>query len=249
MSTQDTPSEPAPATGALLDCTDVTRTYQQGGDSGSWFGSSESAPVVRALDSVSLTVSSGELVGIAGPSGSGKSTLLHLLAGLDTPTSGSVTVCGTATEACSSRERTRLRLDHIGVVFQRFHLFSALSARANVALPLVERGVGKRERRQRATELLDAVGLGDRLDHKPGRLSGGERQRVAIARALSTDPDVLIADEPTGELDTETGVAVLDLLDELRTDGDRAVVLASHDEPTLARADRIVRLRDGSRVE
>ena len=249
MSTQEIPPEPAAAASALLECTAVTRTYQQGGDTGSWLRSSEEAPVVRALDSVSLSVPAGEFVGIAGPSGSGKSTLLHLLAGLDTPTSGTVTVCGTETGQCSRRELTRLRLDHIGVVFQRFHLFSALSARANVALPLVERGVQKRDRRRRATELLEAVGLGDRTDHKPGRLSGGERQRVAIARALSTDPDVLIADEPTGELDTDTGMAVIDLLDELRADGDRAVVLASHDEPTLDRADRTVRLRDGSRVE
>lgn len=244
-------TNPSPTTGsrpALVECRDVGRRYQRGGGSG-WFGGRDDVPTVVALESVSLSVDRGDFLGISGPSGSGKSTLLHLLAGLETPTSGTVRLCGTDIETSSARERTRLRLDHVGIVFQRFHLFPALSARANVALPLIERGVSKRERRDRATQLLERVGLGDRVGHKPSRLSGGEQQRVAIARALATNPDVLIADEPTGELDTETGLAVVDLLDDLRTDGDRVVILASHDAPTLDRTDRVIRLRDGQRVE
>jgi putative ABC transport system ATP-binding protein len=222
----------------------VSREYVRGDDS--LFGRS-SGPTVTALDGVSLAVERGEMVGVAGPSGSGKSTLLHLLAALDTPSRGTVTLAGVDVSDRSARERTRLRLDHVGIVFQRFHLLPSLSARANVALPLVERGVPTRERRSRAAELLDRVGLADRADHRPGALSGGEQQRVAIARALVTEPDLLVADEPTGELDTETGDRVLSLMADLATD--HAVVLASHDEQVLDRADRVVRLRDGRRVD
>jgi putative ABC transport system ATP-binding protein len=198
---------------------------------------------VTALDGVSLSIFPGEFVGVAGPSGSGKSTLLHLLAGLDTPTEGAVHLDGTDTGSLSERGRARLRLETVGIVFQHFHLLPSLSARANVALPLVERGVGKRARHQRASDLLEEVGLGDRLGHKPGELSGGEQQRVAIARALATDPALLIADEPTGELDSTTGETVLDLLS--ATASDRAVVVASHDETVLRKTDRVIRLRDG----
>lgn len=201
---------------------------------------------VTALSGVSLRVARDEVVGIAGPSGSGKSTLLHLLAGLDTPTEGAVRLAGQDTAGLSGHARTRLRLDHVGLVFQRFYLLPALSARANVALPLVERGIGRQTRRDRAEQLLDQIGLGDRSDHKPTALSGGEQQRVAIARALVTDPDVIIADEPTGELDTKTGKTVLEALTQ-RGD-DTAVVLASHDASALTQTDRVVRLRDGRRV-
>ncbi len=190
-----------------------------------------------------MAVTPGEILGIAGPSGSGKTTLLHLLAALDTPTSGTVSVAGTDTATLSERGRARLRLEHVGVVFQRFHLLPALSARANVALPLVELGWSKRDRRERATELLERVGLADRTDHRPGELSGGERQRVAIARALATDPELVVADEPTGELDTATSERVLDLLASLGED--TGVVIASHDGQALDRADRLLRLRDG----
>jgi putative ABC transport system ATP-binding protein len=224
-------------------CEGVTREY--GGGSGRLGRGAR--PTVRALADVSLAVERGEFVGVAGPSGSGKSTLLHLLAALDTPTAGTVRLDGQETTALSSRERARLRLDGVGVVFQRFHLLGALSARANVAVPLIERGTGRRDRRERAESLLDELGLADRAGHVPGRLSGGERQRVAIARALVTDPAVVVADEPTGELDTETGERVLDVLAE--TADDRAVILASHDDRALARADRVVRLRDGRRVD
>lgn len=225
------------ATSAVM-CTEVTREYVDGGRI---IGSG--GPTVTALDKVSLSVAAGEVVGIKGPSGSGKSTLLHLLAGLDTPTAGTITIRGTDITALGGREQTRFRRDNIGMVFQRFHLLPALTARENVALPLVQAGVKRRTRRDRASELLAAVGLGDRERHRPGALSGGEQQRVAIARALVADPAVVIADEPTGELDRDTGEQVLDLLTEISDT--RAVVVASHDEYTLKRTDRVISLLDG----
>jgi len=158
---------------------------------------------------------------------------------------GSVSFDGTDLSSLSDRARTRHRLDHVGIVFQHFHLLDSLSARANVALPLVELGRPKSERRERASDLLEAMGLGDRITHRPTQLSGGEQQRVAIARALVTEPDLVIADEPTGELDTETGERVLTRFREVATELNAAVVIASHDEPTLAIADRLVRMRDG----
>lgn len=200
---------------------------------------------MTALESVSCEITPGSVVGVAGPSGSGKSTLLHLLAGLDTPTAGEIQIYGTALQELSSRERTAFRRAHIGMVFQRFHLLPALTAVENVAVPLVQAGESRSKRRSRATELLDAVGLDGRHNHRPGSLSGGEQQRVAIARALAADPAVVIADEPTGELDRETGEQVLDVLTDIATD--RAVVIASHDEYTLSRTDRVIELRDGRR--
>jgi putative ABC transport system ATP-binding protein len=152
-------------------------------------------------------------------------------------------VAGRETHALSEQQRARLRLDNVGIVFQHFYLLPSISARANVALPLIELGVGKQSRRTRAEKLLHRVGLGDRTEHKPGELSGGEQQRVAIARALATDPNVLIADEPTGELDTDTGEQIISVLAE-HTDG-RAVIVASHDERVLAQTDRVIRLQDG----
>lgn len=231
---------------SLVECVDLTRQYTLGGDDGSWlgFGSSDS-PTVTALDDVTLSIQRGEIVGCAGPSGSGKSTLLHLLAGLDTPTSGTVSFDDTDLSSLSTRARTQHRLDHVGIVFQHFHLLDSLSARANVALPLVELGRPKGERQQRASELLEAMGLESRITHRPAQLSGGEQQRVAIARALVTNPDLVVADEPTGELDTETGTQVLTRFRKVATERDTAVVIASHDEPTLAIADRLVRMQDG----
>lgn len=229
---------------AVVECSNVTRKYERGGG-GSWwpFGGGGDHPTVTALSNVSATIQRGEFVGLSGPSGSGKSTLIHLLAGLDTPTSGTVTLAGKDVADLSQKELTRLRLEQVGIVFQRFHLLPSLSARANVALPLVERGIPKAERRERAGDLLERVGLGDRQTHRPGELSGGEQQRVAVARALAGDPLVVFADEPTGELDTDTGRTILELLAELAAD--RAVVLASHDERALDRTDRVIRLVDG----
>jgi len=206
-------------------------------------GRGKAATEVTALDGVSAAVSRGELVGIAGPSGSGKSTLLHLLAALDKPTTGRVDIDGTDTAELGEKARGRLRRDHIGIVFQRFHLLPALTAQQNVALPFIEWGVGKRERRDRSERLLQQVGLGDRLTHRPAELSGGEQQRVAVARALAGEPDLLIADEPTGELDSAAGANVLDLLAEVSEE--RAVIVASHDQAVLDRVDRTIRLRDG----
>lgn len=224
-------------------CRDVIRTYNQ---QSSWLSRTDGRQVT-ALDGVSLSIGRGEVVGIKGPSGSGKSTLLHLIAGLDIPTEGSVSLEGDDTTALSGRKRTRLRLQRVGLVFQRFYLLPSLSARQNIALPLVEQGVGRRTRRRRADGLLEQVGLADRAAHRPHALSGGEQQRVALARALVTDPAIVVADEPTGELDTETGAQILDLL--ARADEDRAVVIASHDERALDRADRVIRLLDGERVD
>ena len=228
---------------SVVACESVSRVY--GKDGGRFSRSTRS---VVALDSVSVDISAGEFVCINGASGSGKSTLLHLLAGLDTPTEGRVVLRGTDLGSCSRRERVRCRRDSVGIVFQRFHLLPSLSARGNVALPLVEQGVGKRERRRRATELLERVGLGERSAHKPGQLSGGEQQRVAIARALVTEPSLIVADEPTGELDTETGTSVLELLCELPGEN-RAVVVASHDPTVADVADRRIQLRDGRVVD
>jgi len=243
--TSNNPSTPVPTDpDPIVTCSNVTRTFTRGGDGG-WLGrrSRGDAETVTAVADVSLNVFPGELIGLAGPSGSGKSTLLHLLAGLDTPTSGTVTLAGTKTDSVSSRQRTRLRLEHVGIVFQHFHLLPSLSARANVAVPLVEHGYSKQQRRERAEKLLAQVGLGDRTHHRPAELSGGEQQRVAIARALVSDPALLIADEPTGELDSDTGEQVLDLLAAVATD--RAVVVASHDQQALDRMQQLVRLRDG----
>jgi len=233
----------------LVRCNSVSREYTLGGNHRQWFSQNTDSPTVDALSNVDLSIFRGEIVGCAGPSGSGKSTLLHLLAGLDTPTSGTIWFDETNVAMLSPRERTRHRLDHVGIVFQHFHLLDSLSARANVALPLVELGRAKNERRKKATELLDAMGLDDRITHRPPQLSGGEQQRVAIARALITEPDLVVADEPTGELDTQTGERVLTRFRKLAGELDTAVVLASHDEPTLDIADRLIRMRDGQITE
>ena len=240
----------AQSTSPLVECRALSRSYALGTEKSGFFGwGSSDTPRVTALDNVDLTVNRGEIIGCAGPSGSGKSTLLHLLAGLDTPTSGTVSFDGETLNSLSQQARTRHRLDHVGIVFQHFHLLESLSARANVALPLVELGRPKSERRERATELLEAMGLGDRITHRPTQLSGGEQQRVAIARALVTEPDLVIADEPTGELDTQTGEQVLSRFRDVAQQLNTAVVIASHDEPTLAIADRLVRMRDGKIID
>jgi putative ABC transport system ATP-binding protein len=232
----------------LVLCDSVVRTYERGSQSWwrRWRHDEETVPTVTALDGVDLAIDRGDRVGLSGPSGSGKTTLLHLLAGVDTPTEGSVIVDGTDLATLSAGKRTRFRLETIGVVYQHFHLLESLSARANVALPLVERGVPKGARRERAETLLEQVGLGDRSGHRPTQLSGGEQQRVAIARALATDPALLVADEPTGELDSSTAEQVLDVL--TGVSDDRTVVIASHDDQALEYTDRVIRLADGVRA-
>jgi len=212
--------------------TDVSRTYELDGVS------------VPALRGVSLTVAAGDYLAIVGASGSGKSTLMHLLGGLDRPTGGTLVIGGRDVATLSPPEMARLRNETIGFVFQSFHLLTRTTARDNVALPLVYRGTGRRERRARAGEMLERVGLAHRMDHRPNQMSGGEQQRVAIARALVTGPSVLLADEPTGNLDTTTGQSVLALLESLNADG-VAVVLVTHDREVAQRAHRQIVMRDG----
>ena len=199
---------------------------------------------VTALRGVSLTVAAGEYVAIVGPSGSGKSTLLTLLGGLDLPSAGSVAILGTSLSALPDQALTRLRLERIGFVFQRFHLLPVLTARENVELPMAEMGVSRATRRARAEELLAYVGLAARAGHRPTQLSGGEMQRVAIARALANRPAILLADEPTGELDAATGREILALFRRLHADGTTLVVV-THDERVTSEANRVVRMLDG----
>ena len=200
---------------------------------------------VPALRGVDLEVARGELVALAGPSGSGKTTLLNLLGGLDVPDGGAVLLDGRDLGALGEGERTRLRRHRLGFVFQTFNLVPVLSARENVEYPLWIAGVGAAERRRRAEAALGAVGLGERGNHRPDQLSGGERQRVAVARALVHQPLAVLADEPTGNLDSHNGQLVLDLLLRWNAESGATVVVATHDPAVLARLPRRVRLRDG----
>jgi putative ABC transport system ATP-binding protein len=199
---------------------------------------------VHALRGLSLNVVEGEFVAVMGPSGCGKSTLLHLLGCIEPPTAGEVFFRGQSVSRLSEAERSRLRLRSIGFVFQRFFLLPMLTAEENVALPMIEAGVPRAERTVRARELLEYVGLGERLRHKPSQLSGGEMQRVAIARALANRPSLLLADEPTGELDAATGAQIAALFRRLNADG-MCLVLVTHNADLAAAAGRLVRMRDG----
>jgi putative ABC transport system ATP-binding protein len=199
---------------------------------------------VQALRGVSLTVRQGEYVAIVGPSGSGKSTLLQMIGGIDMPSSGTVEILGTSLEALSDRELTRLRLTTLGFIFQRFHLLPVLTAQENVELPMAEAGVPRATRRERAAELLGYVGLAHRARHRATQLSGGEMQRVAIARALANRPALLLADEPTGELDATTGQEILALFRRLNKGG-ATLVVVTHDEHLSGQADRVVHMLDG----
>jgi putative ABC transport system ATP-binding protein len=203
---------------------------------------------VAALRGVSLRIDAGEYIGVVGPSGCGKSTLLHVLGVVDVPSSGEVLFDDRDVRALSDAARSGLRLREIGFIFQRFFLLPMLSAAENVELPQAEAGVGRAERRARTRELLEYVGLSSRATHRPAELSGGEMQRVAIARALANRPRLLLADEPTGELDQATGQQIVELIDRLHADG-MAVVVVTHDPAVAARAARLVRMRDGQIVE
>jgi putative ABC transport system ATP-binding protein len=203
--------------------------------------------VVHAVRGVSLEIERGSYSAIVGPSGCGKSTLLHLLGGIDTPSSGAVEILGTSLGALSDGQLTRLRLLRLGFVFQRFHLLPVLSARENVELPMAEAGLGTRERRARALELLAYVGLEGRSNHRATQLSGGEMQRVAIARAMANQPAILLADEPTGELDARTGQEILDLFRKLNQDG-MTLVVVTHDERLALEAGRRIHMLDGEIV-
>jgi putative ABC transport system ATP-binding protein len=199
---------------------------------------------VHALRGVSLEVRAGEYVAVAGPSGSGKSTLLQLIGGIDVPSAGTVEIMGTRLDTLSDSRLTRLRLTRLGFVFQRFHLLPVLTAQENVELPMAEAGMAARDRRARARELLAYVGLEHRAAHRATQLSGGEMQRVAIARALANRPALLLADEPTGELDARTGEEILTLFRRLNQDGTTLVVV-THDENLASEAGRVIHMRDG----
>jgi len=203
---------------------------------------------VHALQGVSLDVQAGDYVAIVGPSGCGKSTLLNMIGVIDSPTSGMVEIAGRRVDAMSDREATSFRLLNIGFVFQRFYLMPILSALENVALPMAEAKVPRDERQERAAQLLGYVGLGNRGRHRPSELSGGEQQRVAIARGLANRPVLLLADEPTGELDASTGAEIISLFQRLNADG-TTIVVVTHDEDLASAARRKIHMRDGKVVD
>ena len=216
----------------LLIARDLRRDYHMGGE------------LVHAVRGVSLDVDDGDYLAVVGPSGCGKSTLLNLLGGIDRPSGGSVEIAGERIDRMRDADATRFRLLRVGFVFQRFYLMPALTALENVELPLAEARVARRDRVERARELLSYVGLGTRLDHRPAQLSGGEQQRVAIARALANRPRVLLADEPTGELDAHTGADMITLLGQVNRDG-TTIIVVTHDEDLAGAAKRVVHMRDG----
>lgn len=216
---------------SVISATDAVKQYQSG------------EKTLRALKGVSLSIDRGEFVAVVGPSGSGKSTLLNLLGLLDAPTDGSVTIDGTNVSTLSKRERTSVRRNTVGFVFQNYYLLPMLTARENVTVPAL-RHDGRAQPFERAARLLNRVGLGDRLDHRPDELSGGQKQRVAVARSMINDPDIILADEPTGNLDRDTGAQVLDVFGQF-TDEDVAVVTVTHDEQVTEYADRTIGLVDG----
>ncbi|WP_051021014.1 ABC transporter ATP-binding protein [Nocardia araoensis] len=217
---------------AMLELSGVTKEYRVGGQA------------VRALDDVALRIETGEFTSIIGPSGSGKSTLLHLLGALDSPDAGSIRFRGEEIGALDEEQQSEFRRHQVGFVFQFFNLLPTLSAWENVAIPKLLDGTGLRKAKPRALELLDRVGLAARAEHRPAELSGGQMQRVAVARALIMDPPLILADEPTGNLDSKTGAAILELLGEIAGSGS-SVVMVTHDMGAVTYCDRVITLRDG----
>ena len=216
----------------MIELTNITKTYQMG------------TQEVHALKGVNLTINKGEFVAIVGTSGSGKSTLMNIIGCLDIPSNGTYILNNTDVSEMDDDQQAQVRGREIGFVFQRFNLLARTQAVKQVSLPLMYQGVGRRERTERAEAALTSVGLGDRTDHKPDELSGGQQQRVAIARALVTEPSILLADEPTGALDTESGEEVLGIFSDLHKDG-MTLIMVTHDLEVAARAERIITLRDG----
>jgi putative ABC transport system ATP-binding protein len=213
---------------------DVHKVYQLKGEE------------VHALQGINLDVLRGEYLSVMGPSGSGKSTLFNMIGGIDTPTKGDIFIDGVDLSEIPSKAMAWLRCRKIGFIFQTFNLIPVLSAKENVALPMTFLGVSKKEREKKAVELLNDVGLGDRVDHRPTELSGGQQQRVAIARALANDPAIILADEPTGNLDLNTGFAIVQLLYRLKAERGTTIICATHDLKMIDISDRVVFLRDGS---
>lgn len=216
----------------IIDIKDITRDFPLGSE------------IVKVLKGIDLTINKGEYVALMGPSGSGKSTLMNILGCLDTPTSGSYILNGKDASKMHDDELAEIRNKEIGFVFQTFNLLPRTTALDNVALPMVYAGYNKTERKERATEVLKQVGLGDRMDHEPNQLSGGQRQRVAVARALVNKPSIILADEPTGNLDSKTSIEIMNLFNEIHTNGN-TVILVTHEEDIAAYAHRVIRLRDG----
>lgn len=206
---------------------------------------------IHALKGINLTVSKGEYISIMGPSGSGKTTLFNMIGGLDRPSKGMVKIDGTDMSKMSAKELAWIRSRKIGYIFQTFNLIPVLSALDNVTLPMIFTGMKKSDRVKRGKELLDLVGLGDRVDHRPSELSGGQQQRVAIARALANDPSIILADEPTGNLDLSTGLAIVQLLYRLKVERETTVICATHDLKMVDVSDKLAWIRDGmiERVE
>ena len=225
----------APDDNSVIRLQQINRRYQMGSDH------------IDALGAVDLVVARGDYLAVMGPSGSGKSTLMNIIGCLDTATGGEYRLNGLSVSAMNERELARVRNDKIGFVFQTFNLLPRMTALANVEVPLVYAGLKRKERHERARHALETVGLGDRMLHRPSEMSGGQRQRVAIARALVTDPSILLADEPTGNLDSVTGVEIMELFDALHSSGNTLIVV-THEQHVAARARRIVQLSDGNIV-
>jgi len=216
----------------VISLEDVGKTYEMGDTT------------VEALKNSDVEILQGEFVAVMGPSGSGKSTLMNMIGALDTPSSGEVNIGEESISKLNGDELALLRSKKIGFIFQQFNLIPSMNATENVALPMLFTGENKSKRTRRAEKLLNRVGLGDRLEHMPSELSGGQRQRVSIARSLANDPDIILADEPTGNLDTETGENIMNLLTELNNEG-KTIIMVTHDENDAEYADRIIKIVDG----
>jgi putative ABC transport system ATP-binding protein len=221
----------------MIQCRSVSKSYRKG------------STVVTPLEALNLDVAKGEFLALMGPSGSGKTTLLNLLSGIDSPTEGSLVIAGTELAKLSRRDLTRWRAAHVGYIFQLYHLVPVLTAFENVELPLLLSPISKRERHDRVETALALVGLGDRIHHTPSELSGGQEQRVAIARAIVADPPLLVADEPTGDLDRESATRILELLRQLAAEFSKTIVMVTHDAKAAAAADRILHLEKGQLLE
>ena len=221
----------------IVKCSDVKKTYRQG------------EVDVQALRGVSLSIKKGDFLALAGPSGSGKTTMLNIIGGLDSADSGKVTVNGNALEEMNQSQLANLRLHHIGFVFQAFNLIPVLSAAENVEYVMLLQGIPQAERRQRARSILDDVGLGDKYNRRPAELSGGQQQRVAVARAIVSNPSIVLADEPTANLDSKTGKGLLDIMKKMNQEKKVTFIFSTHDRMVMNYAGRLLRIRDGRLVD